>query len=682
MNDLFQVLSQKLPGFEKRDGQKSMYQDVLNAFQTDQTYLIEAGTGTGKSMAYLIPALLWTAQNKGSVIVATNTIALQEQLLQKDIPFLLNTLELDVKAVLVKGMHNYVCLRKLYESQEEIPQTLLTWSSRAKEGSKSELPVVPSAELWEQIGAESESCSHVKCPHYKECFYFKARKNAADAGLIVANHHLLFADISVREETDNFEEAAVLPYSERLILDEAHHIEDVATQYFAKQVSRRGLVHALGRLLTDRGSGKLVSLYRKVCEAFPDGSFLQEQLTVQFPVQKRELIDLTNQAFQTFSALPRRDEKLRIKEEHLEHSLWLENIQPAVRALVAEGKKFISELLLLEGKIEQKKDQNLLTKCEGILAEIIGVCSRLQTSFETLEAFAFSPIDPQQVRWIEGLAPDLCLITADLEIAPRLSKSLFEKVPTIVLCSATLTANRSFSFIRNRLGIKDCEERIYESPFDYSSQALLSVPTDLPDPTDHQYTPEAAKKILEMLCISKGGAFVLFTSYAMLRECQELLKDAFIQNRFELFSQGEESRSALLVKFRQSKRGVLFGTDSFWEGVDVVGEALRCVILVKLPFKVPNDPLFQARSEIIVKQGGSPFFDYSLPHAIVKFKQGFGRLIRNKSDRGCVICLDPRLIRKGYGKRFLQSLPPCQFFSEPCESLFPRLKAFYEQTIF
>ncbi|MCC5831628.1 MAG: DEAD/DEAH box helicase family protein [Chlamydiales bacterium] len=672
------VFSERLPGFEVREGQLAMLEDLLSAYENEKTALIEAGTGTGKSLAYLIPALYWGLEEGEPTVVATHTIALQEQLLQKDIPFLLETLGLDFKAVLVKGMQNYVCLRKLHDAAHEIPGSLLDWSKSAKEGSRSELPLLPSQDLWEEISAEAEGCTHVKCPHYKECFFFKARREAADAHLIVANHHLLFADLSLREQSGNYNETCVLPPYNRLILDEAHHIEDVATEYFADKVSRRGLIHLIGRLISDRSSGKVMALHKKLFEIHPDGGSdreLLDLLELTLPASKRNLVDHIHSTFELINefAKGQKEEKFRFRSEHLNHPFWVEMVQPSVQELVELGKAFLQGILLLE--VYVKRDELLFSKCEGVLADLSGILNRLELLFDRLAAFVFAPIEPGRVRWIEG---DGHLITADLEIAPRLSEALFERISTTVLCSATLSTNNSFSFIRSRLGIEEAVERIYESPFDYSRQALLSVPIDLPDPSSPLFTSTAASAIFDMVEASQGGAFVLFTSYQMLREAAGLLASRFSKKRYSLFCQGDEGRTPLLEKFRKGERAVLFGTDSFWEGVDVVGEALRCVILVKLPFKVPSDPLFQARSEAIAEQGGSPFFDYSLPHAIVKFKQGFGRLIRNKEDRGCVICLDPRLAKKGYGKQFIKSLPELPSFFEPASSLTRKLQEFYK----
>lgn len=658
-----------------------MFQDVLRAYEQSETYLIEAGTGIGKSLAYLIPALLWALEKKEPTVIATHTIALQEQLMQKDIPFLLKALNLDLKAVLVKGMQNYVCLRKLHDAGGELPDSLLNWSRTTVEGSRTELPVLPTHELWEQIGAEAENCTHQKCPHFNECFFFKARKKAADAHLIVANHHLFFADLAIREEKDLFDEAAVLPPYQRLILDEAHHCEDVATQYFAQSVSRRGIIHYLGRLISDRGTGRLANLYRKVCEAYPEGNILAESFTLILPAEKQRVVELVNAAFSALSFyLPFQEEsKFRLREHHLTDPNWKERVQPPMQEMIQEGKRFVQTILHVQEKLRQMKDPQLESKCEGVLAEISGICKRLESFFETLSLFIFSPLEKEKVRWMEGSPPDLHLIAADLEIAPRLSTTLFKRLPTIVLCSATLATNNTFTFMRKRLGIDEAEERLYASPFNYKEHVMLSVPLDLPDPSHAQFTEAAAGKIWDTIQICKGGAFVLFTSYSMLQECKQLLADRLYKKQYLLLCQGEDNRSTLLRKFRSSEKAVLFGTDSFWEGVDVVGEALRCVIIVKLPFKVPTEPIFQARAEAITSRGGSPFFDYFLPQAIVKFKQGFGRLIRSKEDRGCVICLDPRLVKKGYGKKFLQSLPECSHVFEEGPQMFDKLKIFLDK---
>ncbi|MFZ0565263.1 MAG: helicase C-terminal domain-containing protein [Chlamydiales bacterium] len=668
MLDLLQPdgpIGKKLAGFEQRDGQISMLKDVQAAYEEEKIALIEAGTGIGKSLAYLIPAIQWSLEEKEPTLIATHTIALQEQLIQKDIPFLIEALDLDLKVVLAKGMNNYVCLRKLHEGAGQLPDVLFAWAEKTQEGSSSSLPISPSPSLWEEVKAEAESCTHVKCPYYKACFFFKARKKAADAHLIVANHHLFFADLAIRYETGNYTEGCILPPYRRLILDEAHHIEEVATDHFADRVNYHALIRCLGRL-----TGKLTSLQKKLLKLSPEKKSDHALLELTLPSEKQLLGDLAHQLFDTIGHLPHEGEKLRVQEKHLQLPFWTNTLQPLAQTFVNQGKKFTQSLRLLKERIEH-------SECESVLVEISGLTNRLENIFNSLHSFIFSPLEQQRVRWIEGKAPHLSLVNAELEIAARLSDSLFQKIPTIVMCSATLAANRKFDFIRKRLGIEEAIERIYESPFDFEKQMILSVPTDLPNPNSPGFQEEIGEKIFEAIEISQGNAFVLFTSYDMLRDCEKRLADRFRTKKYPLLCQGEESRSALLRKFRITPRAVLFGADSFWEGVDVVGESLRCVIIVKLPFKVPSDPLFQARCEMIAKNGGAPFFDYSLPQAIIKFKQGFGRLIRNKNDRGCVICLDSRLANKGYGKRFLNSLPSCPHVFETKEKLAKKIRGFY-----
>ena len=500
-----------------------MFQDVSAAYEEEHTCLIEAGTGTGKSLAYLIPAILWAKKKGEPTVVATHTIALQEQLIQKDIPFLKDALNLEFKAVLAKGMHNYLCLRKLHDAQAEVPESLLKWSTTTTQGSKSELPVVPSAELWEQVGAESESCTHIKCPHYKECFFFKARKEIADAHLIVANHHLLFADLAIRAQSDNYAESAVLPTYKRLVLDEAHHCEDVATQYFAKNASRRGIVHYLGRLISDRGTGKLAALYKKLCEVYPEGNDLAEQLLIFLPARKRNILDGLNRAFEALSDYfekHRQEDKCRIQQHHLNDPLWGNAVKPLVAAVYEEAKQFIQAVLLLEKALKHMNNPQLDNKCEGVVAEIKGICNRLQIFFETLYSFVFSPLEPTVVRWIEGVSPDLHLIAADLEIANRLSETLFKRLPTIILCSATLSTHGSFSFIKGRLGIEEVKERFYPSPFNYQQQALLTAPIDLPDPTHPAFIQAAAEHIWKIVEITQGGVSCsLYLLYHVERVC-------------------------------------------------------------------------------------------------------------------------------------------------------------------
>ncbi len=697
LNDLLRSdgpLCSALPGFEVRTSQLHMLTDVQQAFQDNRVVLVEAGTGTGKSLAYLVPALFWALEHNEKVVVSTNTIALQEQLLTKDIPSLLKAFDLDVNVVLVKGMNNYLCRRKIEDAASE--KRFLSERERVEiekieesvenytEGSRAELPFVPLNETWERVGAEGENCTHVKCPYYKHCFFFKARQESLSAHLLVVNHHLLCADLVARSDSDNYHDTCVLPAYPRLILDEAHHIEEIATEYFAQRVSRSGINRLLGRLSAERTTGKLKVLYQRIIEAYPSEKRSKEvqnwldQLDLFLPAEKRTLHEHMEHVFQSlerYAGLWEMEDKLRFRNEHFTHPVWVTEVQPLVNECVTLFYNWIQSILNLIGHIE--KDPVLKTKCEGIGAEIQGTCHRLQGNIDHLKAFVFESDSPNQVRWMEGTGLSLALITAQLDISTFLSQGLFQKLSTVVLCSATLATNQDFRFIRKNLGISNPVEKIYPSPFDYSAQSILAVPHDMPEPNDPRFVEEAAKRIESIVSASRGNAFVLFTSFHMLHACQERLNTFFHKEGYRLLCQGEESRQNLLERFRKTEGSVLFGTDSFWEGVDVAGDALRNVIIAKLPFKVPSEPLFQARSEAIEASGGSPFFEYSLPHAIMKFKQGFGRLIRTSTDRGCVVCLDPRLIKKSYGKQFLKSLPPSRLLVDKTETIVEEMKRFY-----
>lgn len=686
-------ICQKMKGFEARDAQSQMLADIIDAYLENKTSLIEAGTGTGKSLAYLIPAIFWALEKNEPTVISTHTIALQEQLIKKDIPFLLEALGVKVKAVLVKGMSNYLCLRKLqdlsYEKrfftekeQMEI-ERIEEWGANTKTGSKSELPHLPTLETWEKVCAEAENCTHMKCPHYKECHFFQARREASDAQLLIANHHLLFADLSAREETNNYHDSCILPSYKRLILDEAHHTEDVATEHFAKRISRFSLFRLINRLLSEKNVGKLRTLHQKLFEAYPEAKRDQDitaiflKLELDFPHARKRVMDLFDALFRAvleFSG----DEKIRLRSTEQQLPFWVTRVQPMAAAAIAEGRKWRQSILSLLDRVGDLPP--LKEKCEALIIDIQGLVERLEKAFIVIHDFVFEQDVKDVVKWIEvTAAQNVHMITARLDIASVLATSLFEKIPTVVLCSATLATKREFHFIRSTLGIKDATEKLYDSPFDYEQKAHLLVPLDMPHPDHESFAERASEKIYDAVLASGGGTIVLFTSYGMLSEARRHLHERFKEHGLKLLVQGEESAHALLTRFRKNERMVLFGTDSFWEGVDVVGDALRCVVIVKLPFLVPSDPLFQAKSEKMTREGKSPFFDYSLPHAAMKFKQGFGRLIRSKTDRGCVVCLDSRIATKGYGKIFLGSLPPCLRTFDSSANISQSLQDFYRK---
>lgn len=723
-------ISTRIKGYEVRPQQLDMAKDVAESYNHNKIALIEAGTGTGKSLSYLLPAILWAVKNKERTVISTHTITLQEQLLGKDIPFLLKALQIEMKAVLVKGMNNYVCLRKLEDAMYDKPlfapqeaeelDKIDEWVEGTQDGSKADLSFLPSYATWERVGAEGDACHHSECPHFKNCFFFKARKEAQDAQLLVVNHHLLCADLASRAEAENApqppSQVGVLPDYDRLVIDEAHHLEDVATEYFASRVSRWDLMRQLARLSSDSKStekvGKLIALRQRVQEIFLSfhddrASALLNRLEIDLPGEKQQLNVLLQEAFQKIVVFldllesknrslspeegPLSEQKWRLRKELIEHSFWVEEVLPQVSALITAFNRYIQSLLSLEVDLQHLKNEKLNEKSKGIRLDIQAVAQRLLRVVQILEEILSSKPRDSAVRWIEKRPMkslmNIHLVDAELDVSSMLSEHLFKAFSTVVLCSATLAADRKFGYIRKRLGLTEqnllsrgITERIYDSPFNYQEQALLVVPTDMPSPTDPAFTKAASEQIWRAIQSSYGHAFILFTSFSMLKACHRELAARLEAGKYPAFLQGTDQRQTLLHQFKNTPRAVLFGTDSFWEGVDVVGDALRCVIIVKLPFKVPSEPIIQARTEAITAGGGDPFFDYAVPNAIVRFKQGFGRLIRNRYDRGCIVCLDPRLLTKGYGKLFLASLPKCGLLFDKGESLSEKMKEFYKKT--
>lgn len=716
------LLSHALNGFESRQEQQKMLENIVDAYNLNKIALIEAGTGTGKSIAYLLPAIMWAIKQKERTVISTNTINLQEQLFEKDIPLLLNALKVNIKVVIVKGMSNYLCLRRFQEAVEELPllsedeqrevKKLESWKGNTAFGSRSEVPFPILNTTWDKVCVEADTCNRNQCPFYQNCYLFKARREANEAQILIVNHHLLFADLKVRAENENYTAPAILPSYTRLVLDEAHNIEDVATDYFADTVSYVEVMRLLARLTSEKNNnafGKLPQLKNKLVEYFGKRGLTSEvqgivqRLSIMLPIDKRSLLTMAGDVFFKINEFAKGigtarstaegqgDSKKRIRSAQLKSELWQQSNLPDIKQLMVESKRFIQSIYSALKEIENLKEDKLNESISSIVFDVKALAMRFEKFCIKFEKFIQEEENLNRVRWIEtqkwkGME-NAILINADLNISNFLAEYLFSRFQTVVLCSATLSTDKKFDFIRSRLGLipdklnqKEVHENIYESPFNFAQQALLVVPSDIPQPDDPRFIQVASEKILEALQISQGNAFVLFTSYSMLLSCYNKLSDRLTAQRFHVFKQGDEDRRILLQKFKQAERSVLFGTDSFWEGVDVAGEALRCVIIVKLPFKVPDEPIIQARSEEITNRGGNPFMEYFVPNAIVKFKQGFGRLIRKKKDRGCVLCLDSRLMSKNYGRLFINSLPSCQKIHEPSDSIREKMIKFYKDT--
>jgi ATP-dependent DNA helicase DinG len=687
-------LARSLKNFEERPGQKEMAEKILDAYEEKGVALIEAGTGTGKSLAYLVPAVYWALKHQEKTVITTHTIALQEQLIHKDIPFLLKTMDIEIKACLVKGMSNYLCLRKLQELQnqpllfstEETKevQAIERWSEKTKEGSKSDIsfPVTPAT--WEKVAAESEACSHVKCPHYKECFFFKARKAAAESQVLIVNHHLLLADIEKRRRNPTQE--SILPPYKRLVIDEAHNLEDIALESFAQKFEKLAFLRQLAKLYSEahpeRSRLTLLRHELSILEIIPPR--LLQKLEIDLPAQKRLCQTTLEQAFaEVIQFLPRdREPKVRITDAVCQSAFWKETFSKGLLSVAEEAARFSQMLKGVLTDLEQFEKAPFYEKLSFHILEIQAIMQRLDLTAAFLEQFTQDTPKDKRVRWMESNGANVTLVDAALDISELLKEHLFSQQHTSVLCSATITTARSFSFLKRRLGLSSyaAREEIYESPFDYEQRALFVVPTDLPLPSSADFLTACTQAMSEAIEISRGSVFLLFTSYDMLQSCHRSLSTSLLPQRYPFLKQGDLPRHLLLEQFKKREGSVLFATDSFWEGVDVPGEALRCVVIAKLPFSVPSHPLYEAYSQSLEQEGLDPFADYSVPQAVIKFKQGFGRLMRTKEDRGCILCLDHRIVTKSYGKQFLKSLPAIKTCFMPKTEAFNEMRAFYERT--
>jgi len=709
-------LAKLLPGYEHRPQQLAMLDAVVEAFNEDSTLTVEAGTGTGKSLAYLLPALQWAVANRERVLVSTHTINLQEQLISKDLPLLIDRLGHACTAALVKGRGNYVCRRKVAqvtaqgallvedEHQAELAQ-LLAWAERTADGSLGDLAVRPRPEVWEHVVSENDNCLRTRCPHYSTCFFYAARRAAAKADIIVVNHHLLMADLALRDELGSYTQNAVLPPARRVIVDEAHHLESVATDYFGDRVSYRHLDRTLGRLRSPRHEHRgllpalrmaLDSVDAPADRTLADGAagWIEQRLLPAWHSLRVDAEQCFVELVHGFQELlgrdvrPGVDEKVRVVPELREQLFW-QDLEDWFLRLGASLDGYVNDLHRIGERIEQMSEdaeQRLL----GLLTEVRAVQGRLAAYSAALRAFVGD--DPAMCRWIEvrhrprgGLA--LACATAPIGVGPLLRRVLFEQFPTVVLTSATLTVDRRFDFLHERVGLDELAEpdRVrtlrVESPFDFERQALLAIARDVPEPNDPGYEPATHAVIAETVRAARGGAFVLFTAYGALNRAVAALEPELRAAGLTVLRQGETARSILLQRFTQDRSAVLFATDSFWEGVDVRGEALRCVIIARLPFRVPTEPIEEARVEAIAARGGNPFAEHTVPQAVIKLKQGFGRLIRSRADWGAVVLLDSRVVTRSYGRVFLDSLPPARRLVADRRALGASLREFFDRRL-
>ncbi|MCL2070030.1 MAG: ATP-dependent DNA helicase DinG [Treponema sp.] len=672
------VISRRLPVYEIRESQLELMRIIVRGFNEDALVAAEAGTGVGKSFAYLLPALGYAADNKERIVISTATITLQEQLYRKDIPLVSSAVKKKIKTVLVKGRGNYLCLRRLQGAREEYffekeereqLENIISWAEGTKTGSRSDLAFMPADGLWSRICSEADNCMGMRCQQKEKCFVMLLRREASEAGVLIVNHHLLFADLAARRDGAGYEGTVVLPPYTRVIIDEAHTVEEAATSFFSKEFSRLGIYRLLGRLhrrRRRRESGLLVrlgSLLPGSKNEDSDDNFIA-QTEKSFDKIRKAAESLDRAALElcgyegAFRLTAKRDGEItdRLSGEFI-----------ALRKQLNFLAAFIRELL---EQLPEEKDE------DPVVWEIRSVLRRLETVGSVCSSFVDYQDNPGDVMWIERRGggagnrhdgdPWAVFNVSPVDVAPSLKEALFEPNKTVVCVSATLTTGGaqkdSFDYWKNRSGLNLVTEReslcgIFPSPFPYQSKVLLAVPNEAPLPAEADYgkfVDAAASALSE---VSGGSALVLFTSYQALKSAYEAARPVLQRQGIRLLKQGDDDRNRLLSSFLEDEASVLFATDSFWEGVDAPGDTLRLVILCRLPFKSPNDPVFEARCEALEGRGGNAFMELSLPEAVMKFKQGFGRLMRRSSDRGAVVVLDGRLLRKRYGEVFLRSLP-------------------------
>ena len=689
-----------LGAYEDRPSQRDMAAHIADAYNDGGVVLLEAGTGVGKSFAYLVPALAWSRANKERTVVSTNTINLQEQLVGKDLPLLRDAFahfEKPPTFALLKGWRNYLCLSRLHlavgaqrsllepEKYDEL-QGLMAWAGKTGDGTLADLPVNPSGEVWDEVSAEADLCPRLQCGHFDSCFLFRARRKAAEADVVVVNHHLLAADISVRRASDNWREAAVLPPYDRLILDEAHHLEDVAASHLGAQVTSRGIRRLLGRFERN-GKGLLPSLAFELSAS--NDLLAKASLDLLRERVLPAVTDARRASDQLLLRLHGRLEQeqggvLRLTEEFGKDDVW-----PA--GLTRELDSTLLAFRALRDHIETIADRlagaEVTERRTQLLGELRGVIRRLESVSDGLnQTLRPAGGGAPTVRWLERTGPkgqQLAMSAVPLDLAPILRESLFDKVQTVALTSATLAAGGEFDFLERRLGLAIepnpvTVKTILPSPFDYGAQCLFGIPNDIPDPREDEagHAGAVLHVVHDLAWASDGGMFVLFTSHGALRRAATELR-ALAGERWPILVQGEAPRDVLLARFRELGRAILLGTDSFWEGVDVPGRALRSLVLTKLPFKVPSEPLTAARLERLAEQGEDGFMNYLLPHAALKLKQGFGRLIRTRTDLGSVVLLDRRVVTKRYGPLVLSGLPRADKIVGPWTEVRTRIEDFF-----
>ncbi len=703
-------LARTVGDYESRPGQLAMALSVAEAFNGEKVCAVEAGTGSGKSFAYLVPAIMYSKANHVRIIVATGTINLQEQLIGKDLPVLHRAFagmapesaEAPFQYALIKGRGNYICVRRAQELRNDPEQLQLTvedeeeqaavgqvlaWAETTRDGSLSDLPFQVRGSVWEKVQSDGDRCWGAHCPEFRRCAYFRARLLASRANLLVVNHHLFFADLAARKESGNYKATLVLPPWEHVIFDEAHDLEDAASSFFGATLAQFGVTRRLGRLQSAKNArrGALPALRAKLLKAG------ETALAADIDGTVLPAVETTRLAASAFFDLVRDRVAAKVGAADAEPALryrgepepWGELFEEC--RTLAGSVRALKECIAKVGKpIGDRAGDNEALRTAAL--ELHGVCRRLEALERELEFFADTR-EADQVRWVElrtyrQRAYAVCR-AAPFLVGPQLEEYLWRTTPTCVLTSATLSVDGKISYLADRLGLAGLDAKRFRflqvpSPFDWERQAVLLLPTDVAEVSTPAFDAECADWIVDAARITRGRAFVLFTSYGMLERQCRATRERLGELQLEVLKQNDLPRTQLLARFKESGRAVLFGTDSFWQGVDVRGEALSCVVIARLPFSVPTEPLQVARMEDVKARGGDPFRAFSLPQAVLKLRQGFGRLIRSRTDRGAVIVLDKRVTAKSYGRVFLRSLPPTRTLAGEKDAMLAALGEFFK----
>ena len=674
-------LQKIMEAYEPRPTQVDLLRMIAGSFNEEGLCVAEAGTGVGKSLAYLLPAVAWADSNDERVVISTATINLQEQLLDKDIPLVKKLLGSKAPTVLVKGRGNYLCWTRLKEALEE--KTLFEdddarladiakWAEESPSGSRSDLAFFPGEALWSRVCSDADSCTGLRCPNRERCFLLRARREAASAKILIVNHHLLFSDLAMRLSRVGFDNTAVLPPFQRLVFDEAHNIENSATSFFSEALSRLAVYRYINRLLRSRG-GRRAGLFPKIVSVLGPGEVVDKVPGLIAAIREQaDLLEAAAFPLLGDSATFRlTEENFAVAEGTFIPALW--ELQRRIFDLVEILGDALDDLSEEDRELPEIYESRMLLR-------------RLESLGKVCEQFRNPGDKTDRVLWIERRKTgtgDIFLqyISTPLDITKVMREAVYEPFSTVVFTSATLSVNHSFQFWKSRVGLDgfidvEIRESIFDSPFNYKERVLIGVPTDAPLPESGEYQAFLTRFVSESLVVSEGKALVLFTSYDMLLKTYEGVRPVLDKAGISLLRQGDDDRSKLLKRFTGDVSSVLFATDSFWEGVDAPGETLQVVILCRLPFRVPTEPVVLARMEAIKLKGGNPFVDLSLPEAVMKLKQGFGRLMRRSSDRGVVLITDGRIVVKPYGKIFLSSLPDTRRSMKSAASLLQDLENF------